>query len=96
MTAGERAPVNYFASEALQQALDQWQLFAPTPGANVTVYDEAWGYWSGACGYRDLTPLKKMQPDRRFYIYSISKTITAIIVLNRPYETGKYGEIFGR
>ena len=64
----------------LQKALDTWQLFAPCLGANVTVDDSLHGSWHGASGFRDVdrTPMPR---HAQSYIYSITKTFTAVRVV---------------
>jgi len=68
-------------SFALQRQLDRWQLFAPCLGTNVTVVDPLHGTWNAASGYMDPDTKAPMQASGRFYIYSITKTFTAVRVL---------------
>jgi D-alanyl-D-alanine carboxypeptidase len=67
--------------EALQRALDRWQLFAPCPGANVTVVAPGLDAWNAASGYADADTKARMRVGGLFYVYSISKTFTAIRIL---------------
>ena len=64
----------------LQSALDTWQLFAPCLGANVTIDDSLYGVWQGASGYRDVDRTR-MPRHAQSYIYSITKTFTAVRVV---------------
>lgn len=66
---------------ALQQQLERWQLFAPCLGANATVAVSGLGRWNGASGLADADTKDPMPVDGSFYIYSITKTFTAIRVL---------------
>jgi D-alanyl-D-alanine carboxypeptidase len=72
--------VNSTLAGTLQNALDTWQLFAPCLGANVTIDDSLYGIWHGASGYRDVgrTPMPR---HAQSYIYSITKTFTAVRVV---------------
>jgi D-alanyl-D-alanine carboxypeptidase len=68
-------------ARALQAALDRWQLFAPCLGANVSIDDGLHGAWHGASGYRDADTKTPMPLHAQSYIYSITKTFTAVRVL---------------
>jgi D-alanyl-D-alanine carboxypeptidase len=68
-------------SIALQAAMDRWQLFCPCLGANATLEHSRLGRWDGAAGYRDPDTRAPMAVDGRFYVYSITKTFTAICVV---------------
>jgi D-alanyl-D-alanine carboxypeptidase len=65
----------------LQATLDRWQLFAPSLGANVTIGDARYGVWHGASGYADADTKTPMPVSAKCYIYSITKTFTAVRVL---------------
>lgn len=65
----------------LQTQLDSWQLFAPCPGVTVTVLDSALGSWSSGSGYANVDTMEPMVAGAQCYIYSITKTFTAIQVL---------------
>ena len=71
----------------LQTIANTWQYFAPCLGANITLYDSRYGYWSGASGYRSIDPYEPLTPHELFYIYSITKTVTAVVVM-RLVEAG--------
>lgn len=77
---GERA-MNYGLSQALQDQLNLWQLFAPCLGANATIMDSVLGTWSAASGYENVETKAPMPVGGLFYIYSITKTFTAVRVL---------------
>ena len=66
---------------ALQSTLDRWQLFSPCLGANVTIEDSLRGNWTGASGYADVETKTPMPLGAKFYIYSITKSFTAVRVL---------------
>jgi D-alanyl-D-alanine carboxypeptidase len=68
-------------SQALQAQLDRWQLFSPCLSANVTVDDSVFGTWDAASGYRDPDTRAPMPVGGSFYVYSITKTFTAIRLL---------------
>jgi D-alanyl-D-alanine carboxypeptidase len=68
-------------SQALQTQLDRWQLFAPCLGANVTIADSLLGVWDAASGYREPDTKAPMPVGGQFYVYSITKTFTAIRIL---------------
>lgn len=65
----------------LHKTLESWQYFAPCLGTNVTICDSINGYWSSASGLRTINPNQSLEPNELFYIYSITKTFTAIVVL---------------
>ncbi|AFZ18650.1 serine hydrolase domain-containing protein [Allocoleopsis franciscana] len=66
---------------ALQDQLNQSLLFAPCLGINVTLKDEKHGYWTAASGFAEPKTRTPMSVDGQFYIYSITKTFTAIAIL---------------
>lgn len=68
-------------STELHKTLESWQYFAPCLGANVTIYDPINGYWNSASGFRAINPNRPLEANEPFYIYSITKTFTAIVVL---------------
>lgn len=68
-------------SQALQDQLNLWQLFAPCLGANATIMDSVLGTWSAASGYENVETKAPMPVGGLFYIYSITKTFTAVRVL---------------
>ncbi|WP_198266481.1 serine hydrolase domain-containing protein [sulfur-oxidizing endosymbiont of Gigantopelta aegis] len=65
----------------LQKTLEYWQYFAPCLGANVSIYDAKYTDWNSASGYSQLNPRLSLAPEQGFYIYSITKTFTAIVVM---------------
>ena len=65
----------------LQERLDRWLLFAPCLGITVTLDDGKYGRWQGASGYAEVESLTPMLVNGRCYIYSITKTFTAVRVL---------------
>jgi D-alanyl-D-alanine carboxypeptidase len=67
--------------EALQSQLNRWQHFAPCPGTNVTIIDSGRRLWNGASGCRNVDTDEVMNPDSSCYVYSITKTFTAVRVL---------------
>jgi CubicO group peptidase (beta-lactamase class C family) len=73
--------------QALQKALQRWQFFAPCPGANVTIIDSGLGMWSGASGYADIDAAvaQQMPVNGQCYIYSITKTFTAVCIAAELY-----------
>lgn len=73
--------MNNGLSQALQDQLNLWQLFAPCLGANATVIDSAFGTWSAARGFAEVKTKALMPIGGLFYVYSITKTFTAIRVL---------------
>jgi D-alanyl-D-alanine carboxypeptidase len=73
--------VNATLEQALQSALDRWVLFGPSLGVNVTIDDSAHGVWHGASGYTDPETRAPLPPRARCYVYSITKTFTAVRVL---------------
>jgi len=79
--------VSHPNSTELHETLEDWQYFSPCLGANVTICDSKNGFWNSASGYSKLNPNQLLESDEKFYIYSITKTFTAIIVL-RLIENG--------
>jgi D-alanyl-D-alanine carboxypeptidase len=76
-----KRPMNNGLSQALQDQLNLWQLFAPCIGANATIIDSAFGTWSAASGFAEVKTKALMPIGGLFYVYSITKTFTAIRVL---------------
>jgi len=72
----------------LQHLLDVWRVESNSLGINVTVIDSISGTWSASSGYADLEHSSPMHINQRCYIYSITKTFTAIIAL-KLIELGK-------
>ena len=72
--------------EKLQSILDHWQHFAPCPGVNVSIVhgDQC---WHGSSGLSDVATQRRMTPRRPGYVFSITKTFTAILVM-RLWEQG--------
>ena len=68
-------------AQTLQNQLDRWQLFAPCLGTNVTVIDSTHGTWNATSGYADPDTKAPLQAGGGFYIYSITKTFTAVRIL---------------
>ena len=75
---------------SLQHALERWQRFAPCAGTNVSVHDAARGAWHGASGLAEVDTGEPMRPGARAYVYSITKSFTAVLVL-RLVESGALG-----
>ena len=73
--------MSYPQSQELQKIIDDWQYFAPCLGANMTVYDSKYGYSDYASGYKSINPEQQLETKELFYIYSITKTFTAILVM---------------
>jgi D-alanyl-D-alanine carboxypeptidase len=73
---------------ALQSQLERSLLFTPCLGINVTINDEQKGLWNGASGFIDPDTKSAMPVNSRFYIYSITKTFTAVRLLQLA-ESGK-------
>ena len=73
--------MNPALATALQRELDRAALFCPSLGLNVTVDDERHGVWHGASGYSDPDTRAAMPALARCYVYSITKTFTAVRVL---------------
>ncbi|MEH6549900.1 MAG: serine hydrolase domain-containing protein [Pseudomonadales bacterium] len=65
----------------LEATLQYWQNFAPCLGANVAIYDARHGYWDSASGYAEPNSEEKLASGECFYIYSITKTFTAVVVM---------------
>ena len=68
-------------SIGLKKTINDWQYFSQCLGANVTVYDSNYGYSNFACGYKSINPEERLEPKELFYIYSITKTFTAILIM---------------
>jgi len=68
-------------AQGLQHELDRWQLFAPCPGANVTIVAPRLGTWNAASGYADADTKAPMPAGGLFHTYSITKTFTAVRIL---------------
>lgn len=79
--------MNATLQERLQKQLDRWQLFARCPGSTVTLLDSMLGSWNGASGYANVDTMEPMPIGAQCYIYSITKTFTAIRILQLV-ETG--------
>lgn len=80
--------MNSFLKKQLQKQLDESLLFTPCLGINVTISDEKYGFWTGSSGFLELKTRTPMPTDGQFYIYSITKTFTAVYVL-RMVQNGK-------
>lgn len=65
----------------LKKQLEESFLFTPFLGANLTIRDARLGEWHATCGFQDPTSREALASDSQFYIYSITKTFTAVIVL---------------
>jgi D-alanyl-D-alanine carboxypeptidase len=63
--------------EAVQRLLDP----SNTPGASVAVRIDGRPVWQGAVGYRDLQRSTPLGVQDLFFIYSITKTLTAAVLL---------------
>ena len=68
-------------AKALQQQLDESCLFTPMLGVNVALCDGKLGSWSGCCGYKNPKTKEHLGANEIFYIYSITKTFTAVVIL---------------
>ena len=68
-------------SQELQKIIDDWQCFAPYLGTNITIYDSNYGYSDYTSGYKSINPEQLLKSKELFYIYSITKTFTAILVM---------------
>lgn len=68
-------------SETLQKQLEQSFLFAPFLGINLTIFAEKLGEWHGTAGYQNPQTREALDLHRIFYIYSITKTFTAVVIL---------------
>lgn len=68
--------------EKLQKIITDWQYFSPCLGTNITAYDSLYGYSNFTSGFSSINPEKPIQSQDLFYIYSITKTFTSIIVMN--------------
>ncbi|MDC9622664.1 serine hydrolase [Xenorhabdus sp. XENO-7] len=66
---------------ALQRALDNWLLFSPCLGVNVTLSDSLGNHWHSASGFEQFENKTEMKALQQCYIYSITKTFTAIRIL---------------
>ncbi|MEO0375457.1 MAG: serine hydrolase domain-containing protein [Cyanobacteria bacterium P01_A01_bin.17] len=73
--------INTKIAAELQTQLEESHLFTPFLGLSVTIWDEKLGRWNGTCGNRNLHTREPLHPDELFYIYSITKTFTAVAVL---------------
>ncbi|MUL35906.1 serine hydrolase domain-containing protein [Gloeocapsopsis dulcis] len=65
----------------LQKQLDESLLFTPCLGINVTIHNEKYGFWTGSSGFLEPKTRTPMPIDGQFYIYSITKTFTAVCLL---------------
>lgn len=68
-------------SSELQKTVESWQYFAPCLGTNIALYDAKYGYWHSATGFKAINPCQALETNELFYIYSITKTFTAIVVM---------------
>ena len=68
-------------SKEFKKIIDDWKYIAPCFGANMTIYDSDFGYSDYACGYKSINPEEALETKKLFYIYSITKTFTAILVM---------------
>lgn len=68
-------------TEALQAQLEESCLFTPMLGVNVALWDEHLGSWTGSCGYKNPKTKERLGVNEIVYIYSITKTFTAVAVL---------------
>jgi D-alanyl-D-alanine carboxypeptidase len=64
----------------LQQLMDQYTS-AGIPGIAIAVYHPTAGYWTGASGYASIENKTAMLPSHLQYAQSVSKTYTAVILL---------------
>ena len=80
--------MNHPQHKELQETLNYWFNFAPCLGTNISLYDKQHGYWHAACGHSQIQPSTPLEANERCYIYSITKTFTAIAIMQLV-ETGK-------
>ena len=73
--------MNKVLAGLLQSKLENWQSLNLSPGTNLTIEDTENGVFNLASGYYDNNKEKVMPVNGRFYIYSITKTFTAIKIL---------------
>ncbi|MGZ5819046.1 MAG: serine hydrolase domain-containing protein [Burkholderiaceae bacterium] len=73
--------MNEKLQRALQGQLNRWQFFGPCPGTNMSIVDSVLGSWSGSSGCANVDTTEAMRPHALCYIYSITKTFTAIRIL---------------
>jgi len=73
--------MNSLLKKQLQKQLDESLLFTPCLGVNVTISDEKYGLWTGSSEFLELTKRIPMPTNSQFYIYSITKTFTAVCIL---------------
>ena len=66
----------------LQQALDDTVRESGVPGAAAAVYVRG-ARWSGASGYADTSARRPMTPADQMNIASVTKTLTAILVMKQ-------------
>ena len=74
-------------SDVFQKIIKDWHYFAPCLGTNITIYDSEFGYSNYANGFKSINPERPLEQKSLFYIYSITKTFTAIVVM-RLIENG--------
>jgi CubicO group peptidase (beta-lactamase class C family) len=65
----------------LQRTLDQSREFIEVPGAVAFVEQPDGTTWHGVSGFSDLQNMKKMTPDLKFRIASVTKTFVATMTL---------------
>ena len=68
--------------------MDESFLFTPMLGISVALCDVKLGSWSGYCGYKNPKTKEHLGANEIFYIYSITKTFTAVAIL-KLVERGK-------
>lgn len=68
-------------SDVFQKIIEDWHYFSPCLGTSITVYDSEFGYSNYADGNRSINPDQPIEQQELFYIYSITKTFTAIVVM---------------
>ncbi len=64
-----------------KKIIDDWMYFSPCLGMNLTIYDADYGYSNFSNGYKSINPEKRLEEQAPFYIYSITKTFTAILLM---------------
>ncbi|MCK5829890.1 MAG: beta-lactamase family protein [Methylococcales bacterium] len=74
-------------SDIFKKIIKDWQYFSPCLGANITIYDSDYGYSNYGTGFTSINPEQPLEKKSLFYIYSITKTLTAIVVM-RLVENG--------
>ena len=67
--------------QALDQKLSESFLLTPYLGCNITIISDCWGTWHGHTGYSNPKTRQPIGSHQQFYLYSITKTYTAALLL---------------